>query len=126
MNIFEYATRNMLRFVYGPNQYSVEDLWRLPIGAVDKIYGSLIEQQNKSPRASLLENKTKNDEKLEVQIAICKFIVEDKLREQEKKENAMKKKEEKQYLLELIQAKKNAALASLSVEELENKLKELE
>lgn len=126
MNIFEYATRNMLRFVYGPNQYGVEDLWRLPIGTVDKIYGSLIEQQNKSPRASLLENKTKNDEKLEVQIAICKFIVEDKLREQEKKENAMKKKEEKQYLLELIQAKKNAALASLSVEELENKLKELE
>lgn len=126
MNIFEYATRNMLRFVYGPNQYSVEDLWRLPIGTVDKIYSSLIEQQNKSPRASLLENKTKNDEKLEVQIAICKFIVEDKLREQEKKENAMKKKEEKQYLLELIQAKKNEALASLSVEELENKLKELE
>lgn len=126
MNIFEYATRNMLRFVYGPNQYDVEDLWRLPIGTVDKIYGSLIEQQNKSPRASLLENKTKNDEKLEVQIAICKFIVEDKLREQEKKENAMKKKEEKQYLLELIQAKKNEALASLSVEELENKLKELE
>lgn len=126
MNIFEYATRNMLRFVYGPNQYDVEDLWRLPIGTVDKIYGSLIEQQNKSPRASLLENKTKNDEKLEVQIAICKFIVEDKLREQEKKENAMKKKEEKQYLLELIQTKKNEALASLSVEELENKLKELE
>lgn len=126
MNIFEYATRNMLRFVHGPNQYDVEDLWRLPIGIVDKIYGSLIEQQNKSPRASLLENKTKNDEKLEVQIAICKFIVEDKLREQEKKENAMKKKEEKQYLLELIQAKKNEALASLSVEELENKLKELE
>ena len=119
MNIFEYATRNMLRFVYGPNQYDVEDLWRLPIGTVDKIYGSLIEQQNKSPRASLLENKTKNDEKLEVQIAICEFIVEDKLREQEKKE-------EKQYLLELIQAKKNEALASLSVEELENKLKELE
>ena len=74
---------------------------------------------------SLLE--TKKDNQLELinnQIAIVKYIFEEKVREENERKEAIKEKERKQRIMELITKKKEAALDNLSIEELEKLLVE--
>ena len=69
-NIFEYATKNKLRFEY-KGSISTEDLWTLSVTELDKIYKILNKKKKvEAEEESLLSTKTKEDEELEVQIAI--------------------------------------------------------
>lgn len=79
-NIFEYATRNKMRFPYR-GSISIEDLWDLPLTGLDTVYKTLNKQVKQSQEESLLNVKTKEDETLDIQIAIVKYIVSVKLAE---------------------------------------------
>ena len=82
MNIFEYATRNKVRFPF-KGMISVEDLWDLSLANLDSIYKTLNKQVKQSEEESLLSTKASVDTELEVQIAIVKHIVSVKLTEKE-------------------------------------------
>ena len=60
-NIFEVATRRKYRFPYKGN-ISVEDIWDLPVTALDSIFKALNVKAKQAQEESLLKSKTKEDE----------------------------------------------------------------
>ena len=125
MNIFEYATREALRFPYKGMQ-SVEDLWKLSLTELDSIYKTLNKQIKQSEEESLLDEKNDVDEVLEVQIAIIKHIVKIKKEENVAKEKASAKKAQKQKIMSIIATKENEALQNSSIDDLKKMLDELD
>ena len=123
-NIFEYATRNKIRFPF-KGMISVEDLWDLSLVNLDSIYKMLNKQVKQSEEESLLNTKTNVDTELEVQIAIVKYIVSVKLEEQNAREQAAAKKAQKQKIMAIIASKEDEALHNSSVDDLKKMLDEL-
>ena len=121
MNIFEYATREALRFPYKGMQ-SVEDLWQLSVKELDSIYKTLNKQVKQSEEESLLSTKASVDTELEVQIAIVKHIVSVKLAEKEAAEKASAKKVQKQKIMSIIATKQDEALQNSSIDDLKKML----
>ena len=124
-NIFEYATRNKVRFSFR-GLISVEDLWDLSLTNLDSIYKGLNKQSKQSEEESLLNIKTQKDELLNVQIEIVKHIVSVKLAEKEAREKASAKKAQKQKIMSIIAAKQDEALQNSSIDELQKMLDELD
>ena len=118
MNIFEYATRNQLRYPY-KGLISTEDLWVLSPGQLDIIYKELNAQLKKSSESSLLSQKTKVTENLEVMIEIVRYIFE--VKQEEKKAKVMEKEaaDKKRKILDIISKKQDESLENLSIEELQ-------
>ena len=124
-NIFEYATRNKVRFSY-KGIISVEDLWDLSVTELDKIYKELNTRVKQSQEESLLAVKSEADEELEVQIAIVKHIVAVKLSERAALEKAAEKKAQKQKIMAIIAKKQDESLENASIEDLNKMLAELD
>ena len=124
-NIFEFATRNRLRFPYKGNA-TVEDLWQVSVQELDAIYKVLKAQEKEANGESLLQVKSKDDTVLEAKIAIVKHIVEVKLAEAEKAKKALENKQKRDRILSIMADKQDAALQNMSMEELQKQLDELE
>jgi hypothetical protein len=123
-NIFERATRSRVRFPY-KGSISVEDLWDLGVQDLDKIFKVLSKSLKASEGESLLGTKNKADTELDLQISIVRRIVEVKLAEMAAREAEREKKQKKQKILEIVAAKQDEALKSLSVEDLTKMLNDL-
>lgn len=117
MDIFERAVREKTRFNY-KGLISAEDLWDLSLEKLDAIWCDLETELEKLPKKSLLATNTKQRDEIEFKQEIVKHIVETKKAESaiatQKKENSAKK----QMVLDIIEAKKNADLQNMSIEEL--------
>ena len=123
-NLFILALKHHYRFNYR-GLITLEDLWDLRYNDLDIIYKDLMNKKKELDVDSLLE--TKKDNQLELinnQIAIVKYIFEEKVREENERKEVIKEKERKQRIMELITKKKEAALDNLSIEELEKLLVE--
>lgn len=123
-NIFEFASRNKVRFPF-KGMISVEDLWDLSLTNLDSIYKTLNKQVKQSEEESLLSTKVSVDTELEVQIAIVKHIVSVKLAEKEAAEKASAKKAQKQKIMSIIATKQDEALQNSSIDDLKKMLDEL-
>ena len=115
--LFEKAARLKLRFEFRGQCY-VEELWDLPVTALDMIFKSLNVKLKEQEGESLLEKKTQADEVLELKVNIVKHIVEVKLREYVDREDLVLKAGQKQKVLGIIAEKQDANLRDLSVEDL--------
>ena len=124
-NIFEYATRNTVRFPF-KGQISTEDLWDMSLKDLDSLYKVLNKQVKQAEEESLLDVKTQDDEVLEVQIAIIKHIVAVKLDEQKAREKTSAKKAQKQKIMAIMARKQDEALENSSMEDLQKMLDELD
>lgn len=123
-NIFEYATRNKVRFPY-KGLITVEDLWDLDVNSLDKIFKVLNSQAKQLNEESLLDEPTKEDELINAQIKIIKYIVGVKLAEKEAREIAKIKKEQKQKIMSIIATKQDEELQNTSIEDLQKMLDKL-
>jgi len=124
-NIFEYATRNKVRFPY-KGSVSVEDLWDLSVTELDKVFKTLNSQRRQSQEESLLNTKSKEDEIVDIQIDIAKHIVTVKLAEKEAREKAAENKVKKQKIMAIMAARDEKALENASDEDLQKMLAELD
>jgi hypothetical protein len=115
--MFEKASRLKLRFNYR-GLASVEDLWDLPLTALDAIFKTLNAAMKAQKEESLLETKSQADEILDLQISIVKHIVEVRLAEQKARQDEAANAARKQKILGIIADKQDAALQSLPIEEL--------
>lgn len=123
-NIFEVATRQKYRFPY-KGSISVEDLWDLPLTALDSIFKTLNAEAKQAQEESLLETKSKKDEETEIKIEIIRHIVSVKQAEAEAREKAKTNKEMKQRLLEIKAAREDKRLEGLSDSDLDKMIAEL-
>lgn len=117
MNIFEYASRKKIRFNY-KGTITTEDLWDLPVTALDSIYKQLNAELKTANEDSLLSAKSAASTVLETQIEIVKHIVAEKLADVKRKEKAKENRDQKAKLMEILEEKQNEALRSKSAEEL--------
>ena len=122
-NIYKYAVKNSLRYFY-KGVLSVEDLFDLDITALDSIYKNLKREQRDANEESLIKVKSPADKDLEVKIAIVTDIVNDKLEAEEKAKKAFERRERRQKILGIIEAKQNEALQEKSIDELKQLLTE--
>ena len=122
-NLFEIAARRKYRFPYR-GQVSAEDLWDISVTGLDGIFKTLNSAVKAKAEESLLD-KSSEDEDLENKIDIIRYIVSVKLTEKKERESAAAKKELKQKLLEIKARREDAALESLTPEELERELAKL-
>ena len=123
VNIFEVATRKKYRYPY-KGMITTEDLWDLPLTALDSIYKTLNKQAKQSQEESLL-NTSASNETLENQIAIIKYIVAIKQQEQVDRLKEKERAEQKQKIMEILADKQDETLKGKSVEELQKMLEEM-
>ena len=124
-NMFEVATRTKMRFPF-KGMISVEDLWDLSVQNLDKVFKALNSQRKEAQEESLLNVKSSEDEVLDTQIAIVKYIVNVKLEERAAMVKAAENKEKKQKIMALMAKKDDEAMENMSKEELQKLLDELE
>ena len=124
-NMFEVATRTKMRFPF-KGMISVEDLWDLSVQNLDKVFKTLNSQRKEVQEESLLDTKSLEDERLETQIEIVKYIVNVKLAEQVARAKAAENREKKQKIMALMAKKDDEAMENMSREELQKLLDELE
>lgn len=125
MNLFEIATREKYRFPY-KGQIGVEYLWDLPVTELDGIFKALKAQEKKSDEEGLLSHKTSADTELDNKIEIVRYIFGVKMAEKAKREEAVKRKAEKEKLLEILSEKEDNALKNLSIDELRARIAAME
>lgn len=124
-NMFEVATRTKMRFPF-KGMISVEDLWDLSVQNLDKVFKTLNSQRKEVQEESLLDTKSSEDERLETQIEIVKYIVNVKLEERAARVKAAENKEKKQKIMALMAKKDDEEMENMSKEELQKLLDELE
>lgn len=124
MKNFEIATRMKFRFPY-KGLISVEDLWDLPMTALDDIYKTLNKDVKKAEEESLLNAKDTTDAELLAKIDIVKHIFAVKQKEAEDRKAAVANAEKRQRILEIIARKQDESLNNMSEEELVKMLGEL-
>lgn len=124
-NMFEVATRTKMRFPF-KGMISVEDLWDLSVQNLDKVFKALNSQRKEAQEESLLNVKSSEDEVLDTQITIVKYIVGVKLEEQAARVKAAENKEKKQKIMALMAKKDDEEMENMSREELQKLLDELE
>ena len=124
-NMFEVATRTKMRFPF-KGMISVEDLWDLSVQNLDKVFKTLNSQRKEAQEESLLNAKSSEDETLDTQIAIVKYIFDVKSEEHAAMVKAAENKEKKQKIMALMAKKDDEAMENMSKEELQKLLDELE
>ena len=122
-NIFEYAVRNKLRFPY-KGTISTEDLWDLPVTELDKIYKVLNKKNKANEEESLLSTSSVDIDTL-VSIDIIKYIVNYKLKKKEENEQAKKRAEDRQFIMDIVEKKRKQSLEDKTEEELLEMLKNM-
>lgn len=123
-NIFEYATRNKLRFPF-KGTISVEDLWDMTPENLDTVYTALVREQNGLGEESLINDRSAESTELDIKIAIVKYIFNVKKEERIAREAEHRRNAQRQRILSIIADKQDDALKSMSVEELTAKLNDL-
>ena len=123
-NMFEYATRNKVRFPF-KGQISVEDLWDLRTDDLDTVFKTLDRQVKQSKEESLLTTKTAEDTALDIQIAIVKHIFDIKMQEANARLLDKERKAQKQKIMAILANKQEQELQNKSVDELQKMLEEI-
>jgi hypothetical protein len=119
--MFERAARLKLRFITPQGVLSVEEIWELPLShtrrlSLDDVAVSLHHQLKRDTISFVNAEKPNPD--LQLQFDIVKHIIDVKLDEQQKANEAHNKTERKQKILAIMAGKEEAELAGKSMDEL--------
>lgn len=123
--LLEKALRGKFRYNFR-GMITTEDLWDLKIHDLNTIYVNLNSEFEKTKNIGLLQTESKDNEIIREKMEIVKHIFTVKKQEIEDSLNREKKKAEKLKLMELIARKEEANLSNLSLEELKEKLNNME
>lgn len=124
MNIFEIATKNKVRFMHN-GVLSVEDLWDLPLEALDSVYKKLRREVKSTQEESLLAKRSADDKLTDLKIEIIKHIVITKQNDVDEASKALEKKQLRAKLLDIKAKKDEESLMNKTSEEIDQMLKEL-
>lgn len=125
MGNFELASRRKIRFMHR-GQLSTEDLWDLPLSVLDKIYSFYRNEQKAFEEDSLLTEVTKERSNVDLKIEIVKHVFKTLSDEAEARKNRAEARMKKEKIMSIIEKKHDEGLESMSVEELEKAMQELE
>lgn len=124
-DVFMNATRKKYRFSTAKGNLTTEQLWDLPLESLDEIWQKINATIEDASRTSLLSVRSNKNVELTEKAEVVKAIVEYKLAAAEKADKARQTKAEKERILNIIAAKQEQELASMSIDELEKRLEAL-
>lgn len=127
MNIFEYATRNKLRFASPRGELTVEQLWDVPLRGGDFNLNTVAKAANKalkevSEESFVETTKTAAHTRLEAAMEVVKFVIDTKLAEEETAKKRAENKLEKERLLGILAEKQAGKLSELTEKELQKRI----
>jgi len=131
MNIFERATKEKVRFDTAIGVLDTEALWDLPLkhkkkANLNSIAINLYKQLKDTPEIDFVDDESNNgNEELQLKFDIVKHIIEVKKKENAEAIRALKQKEQRRLISQIIAEKENEELKSASLEDLKAQLKAL-
>ena len=133
-NLFEYATRNKLRFPSTKGELTVEQLWDVPLRGKNGDgfdLNTIAKTANKAwkdvSEESFVETAhTPEHTKRETTLEIVKYVIEVKLGEEEAAKKRADNKTEKEKLLKILAEKQAGKLSELSEKELQRRIAALD
>ncbi len=129
MDIFEYATKNKLRFETNRGFVNTEDLWDMPLLSdngfnLDEV-AKTIARTIKSKEEESFVKKTSSAVSEQKALDVVKHIIQYKIGLEDARKKSAEIAAQRQNLLEALEKKRTESLTSMDIEELEAKLKEL-
>jgi hypothetical protein len=127
-NIFEYATRNKLRFSSIRGELTVEQLWDVPLRSRDDFNLNVIAKtvnkalKDVSEESFVETTKTAAHTRLEMAMEVVKYVIDVKLTEEETAKKRAANKQEKEKLLAILAEKQDGKLSELSEKELQKRI----
>ncbi|AUR92200.1 coil containing protein [Vibrio phage 1.170.O._10N.261.52.C3] len=130
-NIFAEVVKKGLMFTTSRGTLSPQDVWSLPLTGnngfnLDEVSKALLKKVRDSEEESLVSTPSKASESDVLLLEVLKFIIEDKKGEIEEAKSSMERKAKRDRLLALKAKKQGLAEEELSMEEIENLLKDLD
>lgn len=131
-NLFEYATRNKIRFSSVRGELTVEQLWDVPLRSKDDFnLNTVAKAANKALKdiseESFVETaKTPEHTKRELVLEIVKYVIDVKINEEDAAKRRAENKAEKDKLLKILVEKQEGKLSALSEAELKKRIAALE
>lgn len=133
-NIFEYATRNKLRFQSARGAITAEDLWEVPLRSRpgdDFNLNEIARGANKALKAASEESfvetaRTPAHTRLEMTLEVVKFIIGAKLDDEETAKRRADNKAKKEKLLAILEKKQDEKLDDLSIKDLQRQIAALD
>lgn len=134
INLFEIATREGYRFEAPQlgGKLTIEDLWQLPLTAaagrasLDEVAKTIARQIKAGEEESFVKKNTPTNQVLVNKLELVKHIITVKQEEADKAATAKAKREQKNKLLEALDAAENKELSGKSADEIRKMLAELE
>lgn len=132
INIFEYATRNKLRFASTKGELSVEQLWDVPLRSTDGFnLDAIAKGANKAFKDATEESfvtttRTPAVTRLELTLEVVKNVISTKLADEEMAKRRAENKTEKEKLLRILAEKQEGRLSELTEKELQKRIAALE
>jgi hypothetical protein len=130
-NIFEYATRNMLRFASIRGELTVEQLWDVPLRSKDPKDGFNLDAIAKAAskafkdisEESFVETaKMPEHTRRETAMEVVKYVITIKLAEEAAAKTRATNKKEREQLLDILAEKQVGKLSELSERELQKRI----
>ena len=131
-NIFEYATRNKVRFQSTRGELTLEQLWDVPLRSRDDFnLNGVAKAANKALKdvseESFVETaKTPEHVRLETALELVKWVIDAKLADEETAKKRADNKIEKEKLLGILAEKQAGKLSELSEKELQRRIAALD
>lgn len=131
-NIFEFATRNKLRFVSPRGEIATEQLWDVPLRSNDGFnLNEIAKTANKALKNATEESfvettRTASHVKLEMTLEVVKYVIDVKLDEERAAKKRAENKIEKEKLLAILAEKQDGKLSAMSENELKKRIAALE
>ena len=131
-SMFEYATRNKIRFASTRGDLSAETLWEVPLRSRDGFdLDAIAKGANKALKALTEESfvsteRTAAHEKAETTLELVKYIIGVKLAEEEAAKKRADNRVEKEKLLRILAEKQDGKLSELSVSAIQKRINALE
>lgn len=131
-NIFEYASRNKLRFASARGDLTVEQLWDVPLRSNDGFnLNAVAKATNEAVKATNEENfvettRTPGHVRVETAFEVVKYIIEVKLADEAAAKKRAENKLKREKLLAVLAEKQDGKLSEMSERELKKQIAELE
>ncbi len=131
-NIFEYASRNKLRFASTRGELTAEQLWDVPLRSKDDFnLNAVAKIANEAVKAageeSFIETvRTTANTNAEVTLDVIKRVIEIKLADENATKTRAENRIKKERLVAVLAEKQDGKLSALSERELKKQIAELE
>ena len=131
MDLFEYASRNKLRFASIKGELTAEQLWDVPLRSRDDFNLDVIARGTsrglKSASEESFVETTKNPtrDRLDTALEVVKYVIGVKLSEEQAAKTRADNAIEREKLLKILAEKQDGKLSELSEKELKKRIEAL-